>query len=188
MNKFVIPLTIVLFVIIGVVGWSYMNKPTSVPLTKAVIPLQVSMTPTTIITPIPTITGPLAETSTLTFVNPSPAIDSFETAIPAKMYRDMAEYMTPTVTITKYATSCCGLLSKAKAIDELSYLSDAVGPWDFKMTNPILKKLEAADPDTFKDIYVGTSSNNYAVGIELNDNYLITKIILIGDYHLITGQ
>ena len=182
MNKFIIPLTVIVLVIAGVVGWFYINKLTSVPITKTSVPAQAS------VTPIPTITESLAETSTLTFVNPSPAIDSFETAIPAKKYRDMAEYMTPTVTITKYATSCCGPLLKAQAINELSYLSGAVGPWDFSMTNPILKKLESADPDTFKDVYVGTSSDNYAVGIKLNDNYLITKIILIGDYHLITGQ
>jgi len=188
MNKFTLLLTVIVLVIAGVIGWSYINKPTTIPLTKINIPAQTGITPTTVITLMPTITGPIAETSTLTYVNPSPAIDSFETAIPTKKYSDMAEYMTPTVTITKYATSCCGLLSKAQAISELSYLSGAVGPWDFSMTNPILKKLESADPETFKDIYVGTSSNNYAVGIELNDNYLITKIILIGDYHLITGQ
>jgi hypothetical protein len=96
--------------------------------------------------------------------------------------------MTPTVSVIKYATSCCGPLTKTRAIEEMAYLSGAIGPWDFTMTNPVLAKLEAADPDNFKDAYVGTSANYYAVGFTLGDNFLIEKVFITNDYRMITEQ
>jgi hypothetical protein len=187
MNKFIFPLTIIMLVIVGVVGWSFLNKPTSIPITNTDISIQ-KITPTATIYITPEVTETLAETSKLTFANPSVAIDSFSTSIPAKKYSDMAEYMTPNVTIIKYGTSCCGLLTKAKAINEMSYLNGAFGPWNFADNNPLSPKFTKADPDNFQHAFIGTSANNYAVGLELNDNYLITKVILVGDYRLITGQ
>jgi len=186
MNKFIVPLISFVLIIGGIIGWTYLTKPTSIPLSK--IDTSIEKIPSSPTQKLPTVTETIAETSTLTYVNPSVAIDSFETAIPEKKYNDMAAYMTPNVTIIKYATSCCGTLAKANALTELSYLSDAVGPWNFSMTNPIAKQIEAADPETFKDAYIGTASNNYAVGLILNDNYLITKVIITNNYHLITGN
>jgi hypothetical protein len=190
MKKLILPFIVIVLVIAGVFGWSYINRPTSIPIAKihTVTPTQMPVTPTPTALTTPAVTETLAQTSTLTFVNPSVAIDSFTTAIPIKKYGDMAEYMTPNVTVIKYGTSCCGLLTKAKAISEMSYLSGAIGPWNFEMTNPVYLKLQNLDPGNFLHAYVGTSSNWYAVGLELNDNYLITKVVLVGDYRLITGQ
>jgi hypothetical protein len=188
MNKLIITLSIVILVIAGAVGWTYLNKPISVPISQTENPIVRIVTPTPPKEQIPVATNTISEKTPLKYVNPSVTIDAFETAIPAKKYTDLAEFMTPTVTVIKYATSCCGPLTKANAISEMSYLSNAIGPWNFSETNPIALKLAVSDPDHFKEAFIGTSANLYAVGFVLNDDYLISKVIITNNYQLITGQ
>jgi hypothetical protein len=181
--KKIIPIVAVpLLLVIGATGWSLISKPTSVIVAPTKNPVAKIVST---IAPEPTATTTSAP---LVYANPSVTIDAFETAIPAKKYADLSEFMTAKVNLIKYASSCCGLISKAQAISEMGYLSGAVGPWNFADNNPIAVKLEASDPDNFKGAFVGTSANNYAVGLVLDDNFLISKVVLVADYHLITGQ
>jgi len=174
--------------LLGALGWSYLSKPISIPITQIQQPIQIVPTPTSIQIVDTTKTYTPTIEPTLDYVNPSVAIDAFETAIPTKKYADLAEFMTPTVTVIKYATSCCGAISREKAIAEMAYLSGATGTWNFADTNPIAKKLEAADSETFKEMYIGTAGNYYTVALHLNDDFYIDKVFLTNDYRLITGQ
>jgi hypothetical protein len=195
MKKILPILAVPVLLIIGAAGWSFLTKPTSIPIKQSTPLVQketISTTKTISYTPAPSIeiitTNNITNAQPLVYANPSVTIDAFETAIPEKKYADLSQFMTPTVTLIKYATSCCGVISKSQAIQELSYLSGAIGPWNFEDNNPIATKLQTNDPDNFTEVFVGTSSNNFTIGLKLNDDYLINKIILVSDYHLITGQ
>jgi len=186
MNKLSVFLLAIIFMLLGALGWSYLSKPISIPITQIQQPKQI--VPTSIQIDDTTKTIIPSTEPTLDYVNPSVAIDAFETAIPAKKYADLSEFMAPTVTVIKYATSCCGPLSREKAIAEMAYLSGATGTWNFADTNPIAKKLETADSETFKEMYIGTAGNYYTVALHLNDDFYIDKVFLTNDYRLITGQ
>jgi hypothetical protein len=189
MKKIMQIIAVPVLLVIGAVGWSLINKQTSIKIDPtAPTPLveKQAMPTKTVVKISPTI-APEVTTAPLVYANPSVTIDAFETAIPAKKYSDLSEFMTSNVTLIKYATSCCGLITKAQAIKEMAYLSGAVGPWNFEDNNPIAARLAASDPDNFRETFVGTSANNYTVGLVLNDSFLISKVILVGDYHLITG-
>ncbi len=119
------------------------------------------------------------------YVNPSVTIAAIEEAVPAKKYADLAPYMAENVNTIIYASSCCGMYTKEKAIQQMSYLDKAVGPWDFSDTNPNAPKMRAASA-YFKDYAIGTSSNKYGVGFHLNDKYLIDGVTFVVDYTLLT--
>jgi len=187
MNKFILPLFFIFLGIAGAAGWYFINKPTEVPFAKKDYPMQIAATATPVTENIPTVVQAIPTEKPLQYVNPSVTIDAFETAIPLKQYSDLAPFMTDTVTVIKYATSCCGPLPKATAISEMAYLSGGTDPWNFADSNPIAAKLATADPDNFKEAYVGTAGNRYAVGLTLDDNFLINKVIITNDYQLIIG-
>jgi hypothetical protein len=184
MNKLIVPVSIVVLVIAGVVGWSYINKPTTIPITK---PETIEKVTTQI--PVSKNTPVVSETTVpLQYANPSVVIDAIETAVPGKNWPDLLPLMTSQVTLIKYATSCCGVITKNQAISELSYLNSATAPWNFSETNPIALKLESEDPEHFKGMWIGTSKDYYAVGFKWNDEFLIEKISIVNDYRLITGN
>jgi hypothetical protein len=185
--KKIIPFAVIFVVLVmGIVGWSFINKPTQISIQNVTQPPQGKIvkpiTPTIEVNP--SITG----TAPLVYVNPSVVIDAIETAVPEKKWSDLSAFMTPNVTLIKYASSCCGVITKSQAIAELSYLNSATAPWNFKETNPIAKKLEANDPEHFKEMWIGTSKDYYAVGFKWNDNFLIEKISIVNDYRTITGN
>jgi hypothetical protein len=188
MNKFILPLLIIVLVIVGVIGWSFLNKPTSVQIAKNYNTTQYTPTLTNTPQEIPLVSKAIANTTPLKYANPSVVIDAFETAIPAKKYNDLLPFMMENVNLIKYATSCCGIMTKDKAVNELSYLNSATQPWNFSDKNPIALKLEANDPEHFKEMWIGTSADFHAVGIKWNDDFLIEKISLVNDYRLITGE
>jgi hypothetical protein len=193
MKKLMQILAIPVLLIIGAAGWSFINKPTTVVVYRS-SPQPQKQTPPTIIptqktAPTAEITQIVNDTTPLVYANPSVTIDAFQTAIPEKKYSDLLAFMTPNVTLIKSATSCCGLIPKKQAVAEMEYLSGATGSWNFSDSNPLVPKFEANDPENFKNVFIGTSSNYYAIGLRLNDDFLIDKIILVNDYRLITtGQ
>ena len=150
---------------------------------KGQLPKTSSPTPTTVVNTL--VASPSALPVTSDFVNPGVTISVIGEAIPAKNYSDLASYMTDQVNVILYASECCGQITKSGAITQLEYLKSAISPWDFSDNNPTAAKLAKADPTNFKDHVVGTSSNRYAVSFHLNDQYLIDKIFLVGDWKLI---
>jgi hypothetical protein len=188
MNKLILPLIVIILVVSGVIGWSFINRPTIVPITKIEIPAEKKVTPTSIVINTPTITETISQSTPLKYANPSVTIDAIETAVPSKKWTDLLPFMTTNVTLIKYGTSCCGTVSKNQAISELSYLNDATSPWNFSETNPIALSLESKDPEHFKETWIGTSKDYYAVGFKWNDDFLIEKVSMVNDYRLITSN
>lgn len=119
------------------------------------------------------------------YANPSVAIDTIQTAIPSQQYNDLKPILAPNIEVIKYSTSCCGIIPKVQAISELSYLSGATGEWNFQDSNPLLPKLETAEPTIFKGNIVGTSADGYAVAFHLNDKLYVDKITIVGNYKLL---
>ncbi len=116
--------------------------------------------------------------------SPTDTTQSIKTSIPAKKYADLSSVLADSVSITLYATECCGPKTKAETITQLAYLNGATN-WSFDQASPIAVKLIAADPTNFKNTVIGTSSNNYAVAFHLNAAAMIDKIFIVADYHLI---
>lgn len=121
-------------------------------------------------------------------INPSVTIAAIEEDINGKSYLQLEPYLADSVNVGIWATECCGILSKAKAIEQLKYLNSATQPWDFTATSAVAKSLEAKNPENFKDAIIGIAANKYAVAFQLNDQFLISKIFLVVDYSLITSQ
>jgi hypothetical protein len=171
---------------IGIIGWSYISRPVKIDINKpaalkpsqAIIPTEIVSSPSV---------GPTAE-PTIEYANPSVVIDAIETAVPDKNWPDLLPFMMPNVTLIKYATSCCGVITKNQAISELTYLNDATKPWNFSDKNPIALKLESDDPEHFKEMWIGTSADYHAVGFKWNDKFYIEKISIVGDYRTIIGN
>lgn len=124
-----------------------------------------------------------SQEETSDFVNPSATIDAIKTLIPEKNYSELSKYMTDKVNVLLYASECCGFITKNATVNQMDYLNDAAN-WNFADNNPEAKKLEQKAPEYFKDAIIGTSQNGYAVGFNLNDKYLIEKIVITGNYQL----
>jgi hypothetical protein len=187
MKKIILFLLIIACIGIGIFGWNFINKPTKIAIRTLDTP-KPTQSETVVSKTTPSANPTEAPKPTLEYANPSVVIDAIETAVPDKKWTDLLPFMIPNVTLVKYATSCCGLITKNQAINELSYLNSATAPWNFSETNPIAKKLETNDPEHFKEMWIGTSNNYYAVGFKWNDNFLIEKISIVNDYRTITGN
>jgi hypothetical protein len=174
--KKVVPFLLVFVGIgIGIGGWSLINRPVEVTINKSTTQKQSAPT-----------TSPTSQP--LIYVNPSVVIDAIETAVPAKKWTDLLPFMVSKVNLVKYATSCCGLITSSQAVSELAYLNSATSPWNFSENNPIALSLESKDPEHFKEMWIGTSKDYYAVGFKWNDDFMIDKISIVNDYRLITGN
>ncbi len=169
---------------IGIVGGAYYYG-----LTKSKTPLPAVQNQVTmpITTQVPTRSSPIPTEAqgTSDFVNPSATIENIKAAVESRNYAALEGYMAPSVSVVISASECCGVLSPARATEQLSYLNNGTAPWDFTYPNPIETKLRTADPANFKDAVIGTASNRFAVGFTLNNKYLIDKIFMVIDYKLI---
>jgi len=181
MTKFIKVLLVLVLIVVGIVGWSYLNKPTEIVIQQPTETAQLQPTEAPLSVPTE------SETSPIVYANPSVVIDAIETTVQNKQWADLLPFMVNKVTLIKYATSCCGLISKNQAISELTYLNDATGPWNFSDTNPIALSLESNDPEHFKEMWIGTATSYEAVGFKWNDDFLIEKISIVNDYRTITG-
>ena len=106
-------------------------------------------------------------------------------AITSKNTQALEGYMEDTVQVRLEASGCCGPISKAEAVSQLSYLDLAVG-WDFDPANQILIDLAAAVPDYYGNGWiVGAASNEYLVSFKLNDQGKIEAYNLAATYKLL---
>ena len=107
-------------------------------------------------------------------------------AMTSKNTQALEGYMADTVEVRLEASGCCGSITKAEALSQLSYLDPAVG-WDFNPTNPILINLAAAVPDYYGSNWiVGVASNEYLVSFKLNNQNKIEAYNLAQTYKLLT--
>jgi len=90
--------------------------------------------------------------------------------------------MAKTVQVRLESSGCCGPITKAEAISQLSYLDPAIG-WSFDSTNPILIKLATAVPNYYGNGWiVGVASNEYLVSFKLNAQNKIEAYNLASSY------
>ncbi len=182
MSKFLLGIAVTIAVF-GLIGGAYYfgTQQASLKTAKVISP---TTKPKKEVTATPT--KPIEPTSAKQFVNPSVVIENIKDAINSKNYSALEGYMAPKVSVTLHASECCGMLTPDKATSQLSYTTKGKPPWDFSDTNPIAEKLRKADPANFKDNGIGTASNGFAIAFHLNDKFLIDKIFMVIDYHLIT--
>ena len=106
-------------------------------------------------------------------------------AIKSKNTQALEGYTSDMVSVRLEASSCCGLITKAEAISQLSYLDPATG-WDFNPTNPILVNLATAAPDYYGSIWtVGVASNEYVFSFKLNNENKMDAYNISASYKLL---
>lgn len=163
---------------IGAYHYGIQNSTSSTQKTTLANPTQISETEQSLLT----------TESSPTF-QPQPAIDVSEqivAAITSKNTQALESYMTDTVQVRLEASGCCGPITKAEAINQLSYLDPAVG-WNFDPTDPIIINLAANVPDYYgSDWIVGVASNEYIVSFKLNNQNKIEAYNLGASYKLLT--
>lgn len=119
---------------------------------------------------------------------PQPTIDvseQIEAAITSKNTQALEGYMADTVQVRLEASGCCGPLTRAEAMSQLSYLDPAVG-WSFDPTNPIIISLATNVPDYYgSDWIVGVANNEYIVSFKLNNQNKIEAYNLGSSYKLL---
>jgi len=107
-------------------------------------------------------------------------------AIKSKNTQALEGYTADMVSVRLEASSCCGLITKADAISQLSYLDPATG-WDFNPTNPILVNLATAVPDYYGSAWiVGVASNEYVFSFKLNSGNKMDAYNISASYKLLT--
>ena len=120
--------------------------------------------------------------------SPTPSLNVREqivAAIKTKNTQPIESYMADIVSVRLEASGCCGLITRAEAMSQLSYLDPATG-WDFDPTNPILVSLAAQFPDFYGSGWiVGVASNEYLVSFKLNSQGKIEAYNLAASYKLL---
>lgn len=106
-------------------------------------------------------------------------------AITVKNTQPLEGYMADTVEVRLESSGCCGPITKAEAMSQLSYLDPAVG-WSFDPTNPIIIDLATNVPNYYgNDWIVGVASNEYIVSFKLNSQDKIEAYNLGASYKLL---
>lgn len=95
-------------------------------------------------------------------------------------------YTADTVSVRLESSSCCGVITKSEAINQLSYLQTATG-WDFDPTNPTIIALASASPQFYGAGWtVGVASNEYVFSFKLNSQNKMDAYNIAATYTLIT--
>lgn len=116
------------------------------------------------------------------------ASEQIVAGITSKNTQALEGYMANTVEVRLEASGCCGSISKADAMSQLSYLDPAVG-WSFDATNPIIIDLAIHSPNYYGSGWiVGVASNEYIVSFKLNNQNLIEAYNLGASYKLLIPQ
>lgn len=152
---------------------------------KSTPPSQQEEVPTT----TPLITSKITPTPT---PSPTPQVEpevdvseQIIAAITNKNTQPLEGYMADTVQVRLEASSCCGPITRAEAMSQLSYLDPAVD-WDFDPANPILVNLATTVPDYYGGGWiVGVASNEYLVSFKLNNQNKIEAYNLAATYKLL---
>lgn len=181
-NGFILGIVTTL-IVLGVAGgaYYYSNSQTSQVLpTPTIAPSTITNAPQETLEPTAEPTDKPQKSA-----NKSAVIENIQAAVESKNYAALESYMTGSVSVILYATECCGVLSKQKATEQMSYLNQGTPPWDFSGTSSIAQKLIDADPANFSGRMIGIASNGLAVSFNLNNANKIDKIFISANYKLI---
>lgn len=100
-------------------------------------------------------------------------------------------YMTDNVFYVIQASECCGSMTRAKAVSELTgYIKEAKAPWNFDDTNPIAVKLRANNESPYygdANSIIGIASNEYTVAFILNAENKIKGVTAAVTYKLVVN-
>ena len=181
MNKFIVPAAVVAIIAaVGVITYTLgVAQSDRQAATSYVTPAPSPISET----PVPT-SAPTSEPQKAS--GKSTVIENIQAAVQSKNYAALEGYMADNVNVLLYATECCGIVSKKKAIEQLSYLNGGTPPWDFSSNSQIAQKLINADPANFTNRIIGIASNGMVVSFSLNSESKIDKIFISADYKLIS--
>ncbi len=142
------------------------------------------------ISPTPFIDGSLSspgtneQIPTITPSSPQVSEDNLKAAVVSKNYAALEGVMANPVSVRLEATECCGLLAPEEAVEQMEYLNNASGIWDFSESE-ITQGLAASYPENYGNAIIGISSDNYVVGFQQNQSGQISKISIAADYNLL---
>lgn len=110
--------------------------------------------------------------------------ETIQSAIESKNYAALEQEMADTISVTLYASECCGLVTKTQAIKQLDYLSQATAPWIWDQDNAIIQQIKTAQPTTFGKGTIGISNNKYVLSYEVTEDK-ISAIYISASYELL---
>ncbi len=112
--------------------------------------------------------------------NISAAIESGNTAA-------LEGYMTNPITVVFAASEKGGPETPTAAVADLNYLSGAVAPWDFNLSEATLNSYKAGFYSQFFEdgTYVGKSSDDYVVSFKINSDNKIATIFVAASADLL---
>jgi len=142
-----------------------------------------------VISPTPAVNTNLRIPSPISIITPTVApqgVDkaNIEAAVKSKNYAALSAYMTNPVSVRIEATECCQPMTPDDAVDELKYLNNTKGTWNFEK-DEVIAGLEASFPESYGNAVIGVSSDNYLVGFQLNSQNFISKISMSASYKLL---
>jgi hypothetical protein len=77
---------------------------------------------------------------------------------------------------------------KGGALENLDFLEDSGGAWNFDNESDIIKSLEASYPEHYSHAVIGTTSDLYSAAFQLNKDNQIVKISLSNSHKLLLQQ
>lgn len=128
--------------------------------------------------------GTNEQTPTITPSSPQASEDNLEAVVVSKNYAALEGVMANPVSVRLEATECCGLLAPEEAVEQMDYLNNATGIWDFSESE-ITQGLAASYPENYGNAIIGISSDNYVVAFQLNQSGQISKISIAANYKLL---
>lgn len=89
-------------------------------------------------------------------------------------------YMTNPVTVVFAASEKGGPETPAEAVADLDYISSAVAPWDFELSEATLASYEAGSYGQYfgANTVVGQSADDYVISFKINNNNKIETIFV----------
>lgn len=139
--------------------------------------------------PSPTVESPIRTPSPINLVTPTKAPQetgkaTIEAAIVSKNYSGLVAYMTNPISVRIEASECCNPMTPTDAVEQLKYLNNAKGTWNFD-NQEVIAGLAASYPENYGNAIIGVSSDNYLVGFQLNSQNSISKVSMSVSYKLL---
>lgn len=172
MNKFVIPIIAILIVILlGALGYYiFQNQKLIGELSKTPSATEASPKQSPVISPSPEVSPSPQFTTALTQ-------NAIKTNVASKNYQGLTEYMTNPVHLILEATECCGTITPAEAVAEMSYIDEGI-PLDFNQNSATIVNLKAKNP-ALANKYIGISqTKEHLAAFGLDAQNKISEILL----------
>lgn len=169
----IISLLILIAILLGIIGYLSLVNTRD----EDIVP------PTT--TPSPSIEEPTPTSSPSATPNAQADDETIQSAIESKNYAALEQEMTDNVSVTLYASECCGPVTKTQAIKQLDYLNEAKLPWNWNQESEVIKQVKTEHPTTFGKGTVGIADNEYVVSYEVI-NGKINALYISASYKLLT--